>query len=60
MNNLAILRSTVSHPVMNLVLNIAHVAKLKDSDAYRKSQKKASNLRYKAIINGRPYQPVFG
>lgn len=54
------LLASVSYPVLNLVQNINHVSGLKDTEEYRKAQKKASNMRLWAILRGRPYQPMFG
>lgn len=54
-----ILYSTVCYPVMNLALNLIKQAEAKDTDEYRKFAAQQESLRYKAIFNGRPYQPMF-
>jgi len=53
------LLSTVSYPVMNLVTNLSKQAEARDTDEYRDFAEKQSDLRYKAIMNGRPYRPMF-
>lgn len=54
------LLSTVSYPVMNLVLNIAINEKAKQKKGYDEHMVRLQNNRYKAIMRGRPFQPVFG
>ena len=56
---LRILYSTVSHPVMNLAVNLHKQAEAKDSDEYRKFAEEQASLRYKQIFRGRPFQPMF-
>jgi len=54
-----ILLSTVSYPVMNLVLALFNQSKARDTDEYRELLKNQMNMRYKAIFRGLPYQPMF-
>jgi len=55
-----ILYTTVSYPVMNLVLALARQAAAKNTDKYRKFATQQSEFRFKKIFCERPFQPVFG
>lgn len=53
------LLSTVSHPVMNLVLNIAEAKRLEKHKDHGPYMEKVRANRWKAIFLGRPYQKMF-
>jgi len=53
------LYSTVSYPVMTLVINLHQQAKARKTDEYLKFVLQQQKLRYEAIINGRPYKEAF-
>lgn len=60
MNNTRIhLTTTVSHPTMNLALNLEEEAKAVKTDEYKLYFKHASHAKLIETMRDRPYQPVF-
>jgi len=51
--------STVSYPVMNLVLSLYAQKTAKNTDEYSRFQIEQSTLRYKSIFQDRPYKGIF-
>jgi hypothetical protein len=52
------LLSTVCYPVLNLAVNIHIADAQRKTPEYKQAQAQAHAARYKAIVMGRPYQPL--